>query len=193
VPQAAVHIRGGRELEQAHPGLDTGETLAVFNIHLGYAYTLILLRLNGASSSSSSSLPQPPVMQSLGVVQAGDVLNVVIGEPGEYQLTALESAFVTMRISVRYNKKLDARTGRCAYPSEEPAPITTAVAAHHQQQQQQQPCDVPISTTSQLQSLVLFMITTAGCVTLMVVALSAVIVAIINKSRSNRPAHEMMM
>jgi hypothetical protein len=132
-------------------------------------------------------------MQSLGVVQAGDVLNVVIGEPGEYQLTALESAFITVRISVRYNfKKLDARTGRCAYPSEEPAqPITTAVAAH--EQQQQQPCDAPISTTSQLQSLVLIMITTAGCVMLMVVALSVVIVTIINKSRSNRPAHEMMM
>jgi hypothetical protein len=188
VAQSSVHIRGASQtIANAVHILDAGETLAVTNLDFGHSYTFVLLRLDLSAGSGAIGLPGERVLRKFEALQPGHKLKLVIGEPGEYELTAMESAMATVRISVRYNaKRIDARTGQCGYPHIDDDDNDQRNRMERSSDREQLGGGNAMSPEyQQLQSLVVLILTIVGCVTLMVLAVSVVVVSVI-KSQARR-------
>jgi hypothetical protein len=106
--------------------LETGETLAITNLHAGYAYTLIMYRLD--VPADVARVKQIQTRWDYATLRPGNTLSIVIQEPGIYRLTSVESSSVTFTLRVTYNsKKLDI-CGRCVYTDAKGGTVTNSTA-----------------------------------------------------------------
>jgi hypothetical protein len=93
--------------------LETGESLAITNLHAGYAYSLIMYRLD--VPADVARVKQIQTRWDYATLRPGNTLSVIVQEPGLYRMTSVESSSVTFELTVSYNAKKPDVCGRCVY------------------------------------------------------------------------------
>lgn len=94
--------------------LETGETLAITNLHAGVAYSLIVDRLD--VPPDVARVKQIQTRWDYAPLRPGNTLRLVLAEPGAYRVTSVESSSVSFALAVTYNAKALDPCGRCVYP-----------------------------------------------------------------------------